>query len=86
MDELGKYVDLLLTTPLSSPLPPPPPCHSEFMCNIDCDNYPDTCVNEQLYKRQAELMVSEGYLEAGLVITSLPFRPRERLSHPPPLP
>lgn len=56
------------------------------MCNIDCDNYPDTCVNEQLYKRQAELMVSEGYLEAGLVITSLPFRPRERLSHPPPLP
>jgi alpha-N-acetylgalactosaminidase len=35
------------------------------MCNIDCDNYPDACINEQLYKTQAELMISEGYVAVG---------------------
>jgi hypothetical protein len=36
-----------------------------FLCNVDCETYPDSCISEDLYKRTANLMVSEGYLEAG---------------------
>jgi len=35
------------------------------MCNVDCELYPDACINEQLYETQAALLISEGYLEAG---------------------
>lgn len=36
-----------------------------FRCVIDCETYPDECVSEQLFRNMADLMVSEGYLEAG---------------------
>ncbi|RUS81951.1 hypothetical protein EGW08_010296 [Elysia chlorotica] len=36
-----------------------------FRCNTDCKNDPEHCISEQLYKRQADLMVSEGYRDAG---------------------
>lgn len=36
-----------------------------FRCITDCDKYPDECISEQLIKRMADLMVSEGYLDAG---------------------
>ncbi|GFO45388.1 alpha-n-acetylgalactosaminidase-like [Plakobranchus ocellatus] len=36
-----------------------------FRCNTDCKNDPDHCISEQLYKRQADLMVSEGYRDVG---------------------
>ncbi|KAL3285877.1 hypothetical protein HHI36_000397 [Cryptolaemus montrouzieri] len=36
-----------------------------YRCVIDCDLYPDDCINEKLFKRTADLMVSDGYLEAG---------------------
>ncbi|XP_053688227.1 alpha-N-acetylgalactosaminidase [Sabethes cyaneus] len=36
-----------------------------FRCITDCKKYPDECLSEQLFKRIADLMVSEGYLKAG---------------------
>ncbi|XP_026481042.1 alpha-N-acetylgalactosaminidase-like [Ctenocephalides felis] len=36
-----------------------------FRCNTDCENDPDNCISERLFKRQAEMMVSEGYADFG---------------------
>ncbi|GLV43492.1 uncharacterized protein CBL_04034 [Carabus blaptoides fortunei] len=36
-----------------------------FRCITDCDLYPNECINEQLFKDMADVMASEGYLEAG---------------------
>lgn len=42
-----------------------------FRCNIDCKNDPENCISEKLFMKMADLMVSEGYLEAGYNILSL---------------
>ncbi|NP_001040191.1 alpha-N-acetylgalactosaminidase precursor [Bombyx mori] len=34
-------------------------------CITDCEKYPNECISESLIKRTADLMVSEGYLDAG---------------------
>ena len=49
----------------SFPLPLPPSLSQRYLCNVDCENYPDSCISEKLYMRQAELLVSEGYASAG---------------------
>ncbi|XP_037531635.1 alpha-galactosidase A [Nematolebias whitei] len=36
-----------------------------FMCNTDCDNDPDNCISERLYMQMADVMVKEGWKEAG---------------------
>ncbi|XP_069550319.1 alpha-galactosidase A [Brachyistius frenatus] len=36
-----------------------------FMCNTDCDRDPDDCISERLYMRMADVMVKEGWKEAG---------------------
>lgn len=36
-----------------------------FRCEIDCETYPDSCINEALYKAQTDALVSGGYLDAG---------------------
>uniref|UniRef100_A0A6M2DWE2 Alpha-galactosidase n=1 Tax=Xenopsylla cheopis TaxID=163159 RepID=A0A6M2DWE2_XENCH len=36
-----------------------------FRCNVDCDNDPDNCISENLFKQTAEKMVSEGYADVG---------------------
>ncbi|XP_050415028.1 alpha-galactosidase A isoform X3 [Patella vulgata] len=36
-----------------------------FRCNIDCKNDPDNCISENLYMKMADLMVSEGFKDAG---------------------
>uniref|UniRef100_A0A182T5G1 Alpha-galactosidase n=1 Tax=Anopheles maculatus TaxID=74869 RepID=A0A182T5G1_9DIPT len=36
-----------------------------YRCITDCKKYPDECISEQLFKRMADLMVSEGYRDAG---------------------
>ncbi|XP_029917793.1 alpha-galactosidase A [Myripristis murdjan] len=36
-----------------------------FMCNTDCDTDPDNCVSERLYMQMADVMVKEGWREAG---------------------
>ncbi|XP_041653932.1 alpha-galactosidase A [Cheilinus undulatus] len=36
-----------------------------FMCNIDCEKDPDNCISERLYMQMADVMVKEGWKEAG---------------------
>ncbi|XP_053614968.1 alpha-N-acetylgalactosaminidase-like isoform X2 [Plodia interpunctella] len=36
-----------------------------FRCITDCKKYPNECISENLIKRTADLMISEGYLAAG---------------------
>lgn len=36
-----------------------------FRCITDCDKYPDECISENLITRTADLLVKEGYLDAG---------------------
>ncbi|KAG7519009.1 alpha-galactosidase A [Solea senegalensis] len=36
-----------------------------FMCNVDCDRDPDNCISERLYMQMADVMVKEGWKEAG---------------------
>ncbi|XP_008418799.1 alpha-galactosidase A [Poecilia reticulata] len=36
-----------------------------FMCNTDCDTDPDNCISERLYMQMADMMVKEGWKEAG---------------------
>ncbi|XP_047440750.1 alpha-galactosidase A [Mugil cephalus] len=36
-----------------------------FMCNIDCERDPDNCISERLYMQMADMMVKEGWKEAG---------------------
>ncbi|XP_068182382.1 alpha-galactosidase A [Antennarius striatus] len=36
-----------------------------FMCNTDCDKDPDNCISEHLFMQMADMMVKEGWKEAG---------------------
>ncbi|KAM9577701.1 alpha-galactosidase A [Trichechus inunguis] len=36
-----------------------------FMCNVDCKQEPNSCVSEQLFMQMADLMVSDGWKDAG---------------------
>lgn len=36
-----------------------------FRCITDCKKYPDECISENLFKRTADMLVSEGYAKAG---------------------
>uniref|UniRef100_A0A2C9JDJ3 Alpha-galactosidase n=1 Tax=Biomphalaria glabrata TaxID=6526 RepID=A0A2C9JDJ3_BIOGL len=36
-----------------------------FRCNVDCVNDPDNCISERLFMKVADLMVSEGFKDAG---------------------
>ncbi|KAK7800432.1 hypothetical protein U0070_015808 [Myodes glareolus] len=36
-----------------------------FMCNLDCQEEPDSCISEQLFMQMAELMASDGWKDAG---------------------
>ncbi|CAH0713184.1 unnamed protein product, partial [Brenthis ino] len=36
-----------------------------FRCITDCQKYPDECISENLIKRTADIMLREGYLDAG---------------------
>ncbi|KAK4884297.1 hypothetical protein RN001_000568 [Aquatica leii] len=36
-----------------------------FRCLTDCNLYPDECISDKLFRNMADLMSSEGYLEAG---------------------
>uniref|UniRef100_A0A7N6BIA4 Alpha-galactosidase n=1 Tax=Anabas testudineus TaxID=64144 RepID=A0A7N6BIA4_ANATE len=36
-----------------------------FMCNINCDKDPDNCISEKLYMQMADVMVKEGWKDAG---------------------
>ncbi|KAM9181062.1 alpha-galactosidase A [Dugong dugon] len=36
-----------------------------FMCNVDCKEEPNSCISEQLFMQMADLMVSDGWKDAG---------------------
>ena len=36
-----------------------------FRCNTDCANDPHNCISERLFRQMADLIVSDGYREAG---------------------
>lgn len=36
-----------------------------FRCILDCETYPDSCIREQLFKRQADRLYTDGYAAAG---------------------
>ena len=36
-----------------------------FRCNTDCDNDPEFCIGENLFKQMADMMVLGGYRDAG---------------------
>lgn len=36
-----------------------------FRCEVDCADYPNACINEDLYKAQTDALVAGGYLDAG---------------------
>lgn len=36
-----------------------------FRCNIDCINYPDDCISENLYMQMADRMADDGWKELG---------------------
>ncbi|EDW73990.1 uncharacterized protein Dwil_GK21691 [Drosophila willistoni] len=36
-----------------------------FRCITDCETYPNECISEKLFSRHADLLVSEGYADAG---------------------
>ncbi|XP_018495227.1 alpha-N-acetylgalactosaminidase [Galendromus occidentalis] len=38
-----------------------------FRCEIDCDQYPNDCISENLYKRIADELVDGGYRDVGYV-------------------
>ncbi|CAK6964919.1 alpha-galactosidase A [Scomber scombrus] len=38
-----------------------------FMCNLDCDTDPNNCISERLYMQMADVMVKEGWKDAGYV-------------------
>lgn len=42
-----------------------------FRCQIDCQKYPDSCVNEQLYRQMADRLAGDGYLAAGYKTVSI---------------
>ncbi|CAG2164960.1 unnamed protein product [Oppiella nova] len=38
---------------------------SRYGCEIDCKRYPKACINEQLYREQADRLSTDGYKELG---------------------
>ncbi|KAK6637161.1 hypothetical protein RUM44_007575 [Polyplax serrata] len=36
-----------------------------FRCNTDCKNDPDNCISDRLFRKMADLVVSEGYAAVG---------------------
>ena len=36
-----------------------------YACQTDCKTYPDACINEQLYKEQADRMAADGFKDFG---------------------
>ncbi|XP_022214324.1 alpha-N-acetylgalactosaminidase-like [Drosophila obscura] len=39
--------------------------YERFQCTIDCARFPRDCISESLFKRTADLLVSEGYAAVG---------------------
>lgn len=42
-----------------------------FRCTIDCQEFPDDCINEKLIKETADRMAEDGWLEAGYDVVAI---------------
>ncbi|XP_054159759.1 alpha-N-acetylgalactosaminidase-like [Oppia nitens] len=42
-----------------------------FACETDCKKYPNSCINEELYKEQADRLVKDGFKELGYVYVNI---------------
>lgn len=38
---------------------------TRFLCEINCQSFPNACINERLYQEQADRLVQDGYLGVG---------------------
>ena len=38
---------------------------TRFMCETDCNKHPKGCINENLYKEQADRMAADGFKDVG---------------------
>ena len=36
-----------------------------FRCNTDCENDPHNCISERLFMQMTDLVISDGYYDAG---------------------
>ncbi len=36
-----------------------------YACNLDCANYPDSCINDKLYMNMADMLVAGGWKDVG---------------------
>jgi len=42
-----------------------------FRCVIDCDQFPDSCINEDLFLSMADRMVTDGFKDAGYIYVNI---------------
>ena len=60
---------LSLSGAVAVPIQPTPPMGwmswQVFRCETDCATHPDSCINDALYRGQADRMAADGYLAAG---------------------
>ena len=42
---------------------------ARFRCNTDCENDPHNCISERLFMQMADLVISDGYYDAGYRLT-----------------
>ncbi|XP_064481595.1 alpha-N-acetylgalactosaminidase-like [Ornithodoros turicata] len=76
---LRRYAVLLLTftniRALENGLARTPPMGwlswERFQCNVNCVRDPENCISERLFKEMAEIMVLEGYRDAGYVYVNI---------------
>jgi len=63
------YLNIQTYTCLDNGLARTPPMGflqwERYRCITDCETYPNDCVSEKLFRRIADRMASDGYLEAG---------------------
>nr|CAD7408486.1 unnamed protein product [Timema poppensis] len=56
---------LAVTTGLDNGLGLTPPMGILFRCSVNCDNFPDGCLNEDLVRSTADKFAEDGYQDAG---------------------
>nr|CAD7199906.1 unnamed protein product [Timema douglasi] len=56
---------LAVTTGLDNGLGLTPPMGILFRCSVNCDNFPDGCLNEDLVRSTADMFAEDGYQDAG---------------------
>merc|ERR1719356_433200 len=53
-----------------------------FRCNTDCENDPHNCISERLFMQMADLVISDGYYDAGSFSQSVLHLNLSQANHP----